>query len=183
MSRYFGIGAATGRVFPSEMRTPTKIIPTPAILLTQCCQEPSPILRLYLLTSAAQETHHEQVRKQRSHLVRDPHHRLRARHQLLRVPPRRQTPRLPRPRALQHVSSQDGGVGGCIVLRPSQKPTPDGALVFLNAEGKLDASLKRAENLGANIFVPRTEIPGGLGYFACLQDSEGNHVGLHSTMF
>jgi predicted enzyme related to lactoylglutathione lyase len=89
----------------------------------------------------------------------------------------------PGPEPCNMFPSQDGGVGGCIVLRPSQKPTPDGALVFLNAEGKLDASLKRAENLGANIFVPRTEIPGGLGYFACLQDSEGNHVGLHSTMF
>jgi predicted enzyme related to lactoylglutathione lyase len=33
------------------------------------------------------------------------------------------------------------------------------------------------------VLVPRTEIPGGFGYFACLQDSEGNHVGLHSTMF
>jgi predicted enzyme related to lactoylglutathione lyase len=89
----------------------------------------------------------------------------------------------PGPEPCNMFPSQDGGVGGCIVLRPSQKPTPDGALVFLNAEGKLDASLKRAENLGANIFVPRTEIPGGLGYFACLQDSEGNHVGLHSTCF
>ncbi len=79
--------------------------------------------------------------------------------------------------------SQDGGVGGCIVLRPSQKPASDGALVYLNADGKLDASLKRAEKLGANIFVPRTEIPGGMGYYACLQDSEGNHVGLHSTCF
>ncbi len=79
--------------------------------------------------------------------------------------------------------AQEGGVTGCIVHRPSQKPAADGSLVYLNADGKLDASLKRAEKLGANIFVPRTEIPGGFGYYACLQDSEGNHVGLHSTLF
>jgi predicted enzyme related to lactoylglutathione lyase len=77
----------------------------------------------------------------------------------------------------------DGGVGGCIVHRPHQKPAADGSLVYLNADGKLDASLKRAEKLGVPILVPRTEIPGGFGYFACLQDSEGNHVGLHSTCF
>lgn len=78
---------------------------------------------------------------------------------------------------------KDGGVSGCIVQRPQHKPSADGTVVFLNADGKLDASLKRAEKLGAPILVPRTEIPGGFGYFACLQDSEGNHVGLHSRMF
>lgn len=78
---------------------------------------------------------------------------------------------------------QDGGVGGSLVYRAHQKPAADGSLVYLNADGKLDASLKRAEQLGATVLVPRTEIPGGFGYYACLQDSEGNHVGLHSKMF
>jgi len=89
----------------------------------------------------------------------------------------------PGPEPCNMFPIQDGGVGGCIVHRALQKPTADGALVYLNAEGKLDASLKRAEKLGATVLVPRTEIPGGFGYYACLQDSEGNHVGLHSTMF
>jgi predicted enzyme related to lactoylglutathione lyase len=89
----------------------------------------------------------------------------------------------PGPEPCNMFPSQDGGVGGCIVQREHQKPAADGALVYLNAEGKLDASLKRAEKLGATVLVPRTEIPGGFGYYACLQDSEGNHVGLHSTMF
>ena len=74
-------------------------------------------------------------------------------------------------------------MGGCIVYRAHQKPVADGSLVYLNAEGKLDATLKRAEKMGAKVLVPRTAIPGGFGYFACLQDSEGNHVGLHSTQF
>ena len=78
---------------------------------------------------------------------------------------------------------QDGGVSGCIVQSPNHKPSSEGAVVYLNADGKLDASLKRAEKLGVNILVPRTEIPGGFGYYACLQDSEGNQVGLHSKMF
>ena len=89
----------------------------------------------------------------------------------------------PGPEPCNMFPSQDGGVGGCIVHRTNQKPAADGALVYLNADGKLDASLKRAEKLGVPILVPRTEIPGGFGYYACLQDSEGNHVGLHSKMF
>jgi predicted enzyme related to lactoylglutathione lyase len=89
----------------------------------------------------------------------------------------------PGPEPCNMFPIQDGGVGGCLVQRPGQKPAADGSLVYLNAEGKLDASLKRAENLGATVLLPRTEIPGGFGYYAWLQDSEGNHVGLHSTMF
>jgi predicted enzyme related to lactoylglutathione lyase len=38
---------------------------------------------------------------------------------------------------------ESGGVGGCLVYRPAQKPTADGTLVYLNVDGKLDATLKR----------------------------------------
>jgi predicted enzyme related to lactoylglutathione lyase len=79
--------------------------------------------------------------------------------------------------------SGTGGVGGCIVQRKQSRPGCDGTMVYINADGKLDASLKRAEKLGTKILVPRTEIPGGFGYFACVEDSEGNHVGLHSRQF
>jgi predicted enzyme related to lactoylglutathione lyase len=78
---------------------------------------------------------------------------------------------------------KEGGVSGCIVQRSQHNPSTDGTVVYLNADGKLDASLKRAEQLGATILTPRTEIPGGFGYFACLKDSEGNQIGLHSKLF
>jgi uncharacterized protein len=89
----------------------------------------------------------------------------------------------PGPEPCNMFPIEQGGVGGCIVQRDGHTPSNAGALVYLNAEGKLDASLKRAEKLGAKVLVPRTEIPGGFGYYACLQDSEGNHVGLHSSLF
>lgn len=79
--------------------------------------------------------------------------------------------------------AQESGVAGCIVQRPQQRPSAEGTTVFLNADGKMDASLKRAEKLGATVTVPRTEIPGGFGYFACLIDSEGNQIGLHTRAF
>jgi predicted enzyme related to lactoylglutathione lyase len=88
----------------------------------------------------------------------------------------------PGPEPCNMFPSEEGGVGGCIVQRDGHAPAVAGSLVYLNAEGKLDATLKRAERRGA-VLVPRTEIPGGFGYYACIQDSEGNHVGLHSSMF
>jgi len=76
--------------------------------------------------------------------------------------------------------TQDGGVGGSITARTQQKPVTDGTLVFLNADGHLDNSVEHALILGSKVIVPRTEIPGGYGFFAVISDSEGNHVGLHS---
>lgn len=76
--------------------------------------------------------------------------------------------------------SKDGGVGGCIVYRPQQKPVADGTLVYLNVDGKLDDVLVRAQLQGATVLVPRTEVPGVGSFYACITDSEGNHVGLHS---
>ena len=49
----------------------------------------------------------------------------------------------------------------------------------INLVGKLDEVLTRAHTEGA-VLMPRTQIPGGFGFYACIQDSEGNHVGLHS---
>jgi predicted enzyme related to lactoylglutathione lyase len=79
--------------------------------------------------------------------------------------------------------SAEGGIGGCLVQRAQHKPADSGTLVYLNVDGKLDATLKRAEKLGTEVLVPRTEVPGGFGYYACVRDSEGNHIGLHSMLF
>lgn len=76
--------------------------------------------------------------------------------------------------------TKEGGVAGCIVSRPQSKPSADGTIIFLNADGQLNAAVKRAQDAGSKLLVPRTEIPGGHGFFACITDSEGNHVGLHS---
>ena len=89
----------------------------------------------------------------------------------------------PGPEPCNMFPTQQGGVGGCLVQREGLLQSTTGALVYLNAEGKLDASLKRAEKLGVKVLVPRTEIPGGFCFYACVQDSEGNQVGLHSSLF
>src|ERR1700679_1395463 len=47
----------------------------------------------------------------------------------------------PGPEPCNMFPSGDGGVGGCIIHRPHHKPSPDGTSVYLNVDGKLDASL------------------------------------------
>jgi predicted enzyme related to lactoylglutathione lyase len=76
-------------------------------------------------------------------------------------------------------SSQDG-VGGALVHRPSQQPSGGGTMVYLNVDGQLDAALDRALAAGASLLMPKTAVPGDHGHFACIRDTEGNHVGLHS---
>lgn len=74
----------------------------------------------------------------------------------------------------------EGGVGGCLVERPSHKPASHGTLVYLNVDGRLEPVLQRAEQNGSTVLVPRTAIGSSLGFYAVITDSEGNHLGLHS---
>jgi predicted enzyme related to lactoylglutathione lyase len=74
--------------------------------------------------------------------------------------------------------SAKDGVGGAILLDPMRKPSTDGTLVYLDARGDLDGSLRRAADMHAEVILPRTDI-GEPGFIAILRDSEGNLVGLH----
>ena len=78
--------------------------------------------------------------------------------------------------------SEPGGVTGALVKRAFQKPGRAGTMVYLSCDGELDAVISRVSSAGGLILMPRTDIPGGYGSFACLKDSEGNHVGLHSSI-
>ena len=75
-----------------------------------------------------------------------------------------------------------GGVGGALVKRSFRKPGGGGTMVYLNCDGELDAVISRVREAGGLILMPRTGIPGGRGAFACLKDTEGNHIGLHTSV-
>ena len=77
-------------------------------------------------------------------------------------------------------ASERTGTGGTLVKRPFQKPGRAGTMVYLNCDGELDAVLSRVPVAGGLVLMPKTPVPGGHGHFACLRDSEGNHIGLHS---
>ena len=72
------------------------------------------------------------------------------------------------------------GVGGALVKDPRRAPHASGALVYLNANGKLDACLGRVEAAGGKVLLPKTSI-GDPGDIALVLDTEGNQIGLHAT--
>jgi len=73
------------------------------------------------------------------------------------------------------------GVGGCLLAGDGvPEPTAEGALVYLNAEPSLDTVLARVEAAGGRISTPKVQLPGDMGCFAHITDTEGNRVGLHA---
>lgn len=73
------------------------------------------------------------------------------------------------------------GVGGCLLATGgTPAPSMQGSLVYLNASPSLDAALARVETAGGRITTPKVQLPGDMGVFAHVTDTEGNRVGLHA---
>ncbi len=85
------------------------------------------------------------------------------------------------PNTLAVFAYGETGVGGCVMVGP-QVPAPrtDGCLIFLNAGPSLDVVLARVQAVGGRITTPKVTLPGDMGVFAHITDSEGNRVGLHA---
>lgn len=78
---------------------------------------------------------------------------------------------------------QNGGRGGAIVYDPAfYKPSADGALIYLNCEPDLQVVLDKVTIAGGKILQGKIIVSpeGQLGYWALVQDSEGNRIALHS---
>ena len=73
----------------------------------------------------------------------------------------------------------DGEVGACLVMSQDEKPGKDGAIIYLNANGRLDEAIAAAKSNGGSIVKPKHAI-GPFGFRAVVIDSEGNRVALHS---
>lgn len=72
-------------------------------------------------------------------------------------------------------------VGGCLIAgENAPAPSDQGALVYLNAGSSLDATLARVAAAGGRITTPKVTLPGDMGVFAHIADTEGNRVGLHA---
>ena len=72
------------------------------------------------------------------------------------------------------------GVGGAIVQGNGFVPTSLGVKVYLNGGKDLMTVLNRVIAAGGEIIVPKTKITDEIGYFAVFEDTEGNHISLHS---
>ena len=81
------------------------------------------------------------------------------------------------------VFTHDGehGTGGCLLAGDNlPAPSLDGSLVYLHAGPSLDVVVARVEAAGGRVLVPKVTLPGDMGCFVHVADTEGNRVGLHA---
>jgi len=71
------------------------------------------------------------------------------------------------------------GVGGAITMMEGCQPGAGGTIVYLNADGELDAVISRIADAGGKVVQEKFAIPPH-GFIAIFEDTEGNIVGLHS---
>jgi predicted enzyme related to lactoylglutathione lyase len=72
------------------------------------------------------------------------------------------------------------GVSGAICHGKGYRPSEEGTLVYLNADGKLDEVIGRIEAAGGKIVMPKNLVTEEIGFIATFVDTEGNKVALHS---
>ena len=73
----------------------------------------------------------------------------------------------------------DGEVGGCLFNSADDKPSDQGLMIYLNANGRLDEAIAAVVPHGGKVLKPKHAI-GPYGSRAVILDSEGNRVALHS---
>ncbi len=72
------------------------------------------------------------------------------------------------------------GIGGTVVFGEGYEPVAGGIRVYLAAGDDLCVVLDRVADAGGKVLAAKTEIAPGVGFMALIEDSEGNHVHLHS---
>jgi len=75
---------------------------------------------------------------------------------------------------------QGAGIGGSVVSGEGYVPSVDGSKIYLNAGVDLSTVLDRVTDAGGTIVMGKTQIAPEIGYFAIIDDTEGNRIYLHS---
>jgi predicted enzyme related to lactoylglutathione lyase len=70
------------------------------------------------------------------------------------------------------------GSAGSLVKGEGYEPSLKGVLIYFTAPD-IDATLSRAKEKGGRVITEKTSI-GEHGFYALIQDTEGNRIGLHS---
>ena len=84
-------------------------------------------------------------------------------------------------KTLAVFSSAGTGVGGCLMAGAGvPEPSVAGTMIYLDGGPSLDATLARVAAAGGRITTPKVQLPGDMGCFAHIADTEGNRVGLHA---
>jgi predicted enzyme related to lactoylglutathione lyase len=77
----------------------------------------------------------------------------------------------------QGMAVQKGGINGGMMKRPAGYS--GNTINYVNVES-LEASVTRAQDLGAKVMKPKSPVP-GMGWFAILTDPQGNAFALWQT--
>lgn len=81
---------------------------------------------------------------------------------------------------MNYATFETGGeVGGG--LNPVTDTNPAGTVTVYIATDDIDATLKKAESLGAKVILLKSEVP-GFGWFAFFSDPTGNSIGLWTDL-
>ncbi len=73
----------------------------------------------------------------------------------------------------------ENNVSGCLCVMEDRKPSQNGPLVYLNAEGRLDKAIAEVEKQGCKVISAKQQI-GPYGHRAIILDTEGNAIALYS---
>jgi uncharacterized protein len=85
------------------------------------------------------------------------------------------------PNTLAVFGDDPVAVRGCLIAGPAvPAPSESGTMIYLNARPTLDVALSRLAEAGGRVLTPKVQLPGDMGCFAHIADSEGNRVGLHA---
>lgn len=77
------------------------------------------------------------------------------------------------------ISDDNGtGIGAAIAQGAGYVPA---TRVYLNAGADLNEVLNRVQDAGGKIVLPKFLLSPEEGYFAIIEDTEGNHISLHSN--
>ncbi|HET6725470.1 MAG TPA: VOC family protein [Gammaproteobacteria bacterium] len=69
--------------------------------------------------------------------------------------------------------------GGCLYVSEDYPPAPNGPLIYLNVDGRLQPAANAASRHGGKVIEPPHQI-GEHGWRAIIIDPEGNRIALHS---
>ena len=78
-----------------------------------------------------------------------------------------------------HMYSTDDELGGGFTK--IDENTKAGEVLIHVSTDDIEATLAKAEEMGAMTAVPKTEIP-GMGWFAIFVDPSGNKIGVYTSM-
>ena len=69
---------------------------------------------------------------------------------------------------------------GCISKCDQHRPSKDGTLIYLDADGDIDGMLGKIKSAGGEILTPKTKLSDEFGFIAVFVDTEGNRIALHA---